>query len=608
MPRKTRQETKIHLDRERRITLAMKSLSNGEAKSISQAAERFCIPKSTLHGRVHGHHVAAKDSQAHNQRLSPLEEEQLVDWIQELARCHLNPRLNQINYMAEVVLRARGVPLPLNQPSIGATWHKKFLARHDNLHTVLSRGLDHARAVALNRGNLDQWFSLFRSVCCQYGIRPPNLWNMDEVGVMMGMGGRSQIIVTKEFPQNYLRQDGDRGWITAIESISGNNRALPPLLIFATKSKKPNGRHQLRWYPRNPPPNWSFAVSETGWTNNELGLEWLKSHFEPLTRPENSDEYRLLVLDGHSSHQTTEFICFAREKKIILLCFPPHSTHVLQPLDVSVFQPLKYYYQREIEHDYRDGFCAIDRQRFIQVYEKIRPSVFSAKNIASAWEKTGLLSLNPGAVYEQLQLRPTTPPSQTRSNPQPQELLSSPLSQITASPSRPKTLEEFDHQERRFQECLEIVEYDASPAKKRHKLILEGARAQVVKANLWRQRYIELWQRNQDRPRKRAARKSIPMVGRVLTSADIEQHAMEEGETSDEDYEDTYESHEHDLANIASQHTAGGAGMEVSGVGEADGSEDWGIQPFNAAHTATAVGHCDYKGMRWFRACKRKRS
>ena len=49
----------------------------------------------------------------------------------------------------------------------------------------------------------------------------------------------------------------------------------------------------------------------------------------------------LLVLDGHSTHYQPALIKYAKENQVILLCLPPHTTHESQPLDVSVFKPLK---------------------------------------------------------------------------------------------------------------------------------------------------------------------------------------------------------------------------------------------------------------------------
>ena len=84
-----------------------------------------------------------------------------------------------------------------------------------------------------------------------------------------------------------------------------------------------------------PPDHWTTAVSPNEWTDGYLCLQWLERNFEPYTRPaEGGDEYRLLIYDGHESH---EFIEYAYAYRIKCLCLPAHSTHLLQPLDVVTF-------------------------------------------------------------------------------------------------------------------------------------------------------------------------------------------------------------------------------------------------------------------------------
>ena len=102
-----------------------------------------------------------------------------------------------------------------------------------------------------------------------------------------------------------------------------------------------------------------IATSENGWTDNELGLNWLKKCFEPATAKYPHGEYRLLIVDGHASNISTEFIKFCNEKKIILLCLPPHTTHILEPLDVSVFGPLSREYRKQLEVVTRFNVCSL---------------------------------------------------------------------------------------------------------------------------------------------------------------------------------------------------------------------------------------------------------
>ena len=104
--------------------------------------------------------------------------------------------------------------------------------------------------------------------------------------------------------------------------------------------------HQAAWYQepallqdRNR--YWRIAKSDNGWTTDEIGLHWLKEVFEPYSKHHSTGAKRLLILDGHSSHLSAEFDTFCKKNAIICLCMPPHTSHLLQPLDVGVFGPLK---------------------------------------------------------------------------------------------------------------------------------------------------------------------------------------------------------------------------------------------------------------------------
>ena len=56
------------------------------------------------------------------------------------------------------------------------------------------------------------------------------------------------------------------------------------------------------------------------------------------------DQPVLLLLDNNESHASIKAITFAKENGIIMVTFPPHASHKLQPLDRGVFGPLKKYY------------------------------------------------------------------------------------------------------------------------------------------------------------------------------------------------------------------------------------------------------------------------
>ncbi|CAH1960516.1 unnamed protein product [Acanthoscelides obtectus] len=100
--------------------------------------------------------------------------------------------------------------------------------------------------------------------------------------------------------------------------------------------KGKNLKHEL--YDKMPPDSQLFMSEKSAYTNPDLFLRWLKTHFVPR-KPEGTT---LLLLDGHTSHSSSvEMLQYAKEYNIILLCFPSHCTHYLQPLDRSVFKSVK---------------------------------------------------------------------------------------------------------------------------------------------------------------------------------------------------------------------------------------------------------------------------
>ena len=94
-----------------------------------------------------------------------------------------------------------------------------------------------------------------------------------------------------------------------------------------------------------------LEVSPNGWTNNQLALAWLE-HFDTYTKRQTVGGYRLLIIDGHESHCSVDFQDLCKEKNIVLLCMPTHSSHLLQPLNVACFSPLKRKYERCVQSAY----------------------------------------------------------------------------------------------------------------------------------------------------------------------------------------------------------------------------------------------------------------
>ena len=111
-------------------------------------------------------------------------------------------------------------------------------------------------------------------------------------------------------------QDGSREFISLLAGICADGTALPPALIYEGKS------HDLQdsWLEDfdSSTDMAYFTASPKGWTNEDLGVSWLTKIFEPKTAEKAGLGWRLLIVDGHSSHVNMRFIDICDKHRIIL--------------------------------------------------------------------------------------------------------------------------------------------------------------------------------------------------------------------------------------------------------------------------------------------------
>ena len=185
------------------------------------------------------------------------------------------------------------------------------------------------------------------------------------------------------------KQDGSREFISLLACVSAIGKAIPPLLIY----KGSSGDLQDTWVTDvKADDGVYFASSDNGWSSNKLGLTWLKTVFEPNTRPKSSRTRRLLLVDGHSSHVNMEFIDFADRHRIIIMILPPHTTHRLQPLDVVLFQVLSTAYSQELDNlmNSSGGLVSMSKRFFYRMFKAAWEKSFTEKNIQRAFDKPGI--------------------------------------------------------------------------------------------------------------------------------------------------------------------------------------------------------------------------
>ena len=288
-------------------------------------------------------------------------------------------------------------------PVVSTQWAPRFLDCHPEYFIRKQQSIDIDRKNAHQPESIRAWFEKYQTVCNDHNIQACDQYNFAETGFRIGIG-RDQWIITRDpNRQAYLGSSTNRELVSVCETISGDGVALPPMIII------PGVIHQESWYMTTRiPGDYLMATSESGYNNDDLTIKWL-AHFERFSAKRQEGVYRLLLLDGFGLHCTKQFLDYCDQYKIIAFCLPRHSSHLLQPLDVVVFQPYKHYHAEAVERATHTGCGNFDKSEFLDTIDTIRQQTFKPSTIRSGFRATGLIPYNPDLVISKLRETPVAP-------------------------------------------------------------------------------------------------------------------------------------------------------------------------------------------------------
>ena len=145
----------------------------------------------------------------------------------------------------------------------------------------------------------------------------------------------------------------------------------------------------------------TITTSSTGYTNDKVIMEYL-DHLIKHTKASDLKPWKLLLLDGHITHEFPDFVVKAHKHHIALHVFPSHLTHALQPLDVGVFWPWKHYHNKAIQQ----AVCAFDFEytitSFFRDLATIREQTMKPYTIKNAFSESGMWPINAKAGIEKM--------------------------------------------------------------------------------------------------------------------------------------------------------------------------------------------------------------
>ena len=297
---------------------------------------------------------------------------------QELARCigticqlGFSPTRAQIKDIVQEFVRLRQLDNPFKDDRPGKGWLRGFMVRN-GLSLKKANMISAARKSATaNPFIIYDFYEIIEKIIKERKLERHQIWNCDESGFPTDPQ-KCKVVGVKGEECYKVTCGAGRENITTLAVCNAAGRALDPLIIFAGKNL------QSSWRGENPLPKTFYGVSDSGWMTTQIFAQWFT-----MFAKEVKERPLMLLLDGHLTHMSFALVDKALKEDIIIVKLPPHSTDLLQPLDVSCFGPLKREWERELnQYIYERGpKQPMKKPTFVDLLSKIWHEGLCEENI-----------------------------------------------------------------------------------------------------------------------------------------------------------------------------------------------------------------------------------
>jgi len=360
----------------------------GNRLSANAAAKKHGVPPSTLKDRLSGR-VVHGSKPGPKPYLSAAEEEELTGHLMDAANIGYGKTRREVLTVVERHVEQKD-DVALKAARVTHGWWQRFLKRNPSLSLRSGDSTAAIRLDAVTEENMDNYFDMLKEVFDDgdFWNHPEAIYNMDETG--MPLEPRPPKVVARKGQKKVRYQtSGQKQQITVIGCASATGQCLPPFVIFAAKKLN-------HMWTRNGVSGANYAYSDKGWIDHELFYYFLEKHFLAHAVPRRP---LLLMLDGHSTHTDLLSLKFARDRKVTIFCLPPHTTHECQPLDCSLFKPLKDQWRQECHKFYcKNPGTVISKLNFNVVFRNAWMNAVTPANVMSGFRKTGVYPFNRHAI------------------------------------------------------------------------------------------------------------------------------------------------------------------------------------------------------------------
>ena len=273
----------------------------------------------------------------------------------------------------------------------GPDFVKGFLKRHHQLSVRTANLIKRSRG-ELSIPIVEEFFNNFEISAA--GVAPECILNYDETNVSNNPGAVKAIFKKGVKYAEQIR-DNSKTAISVMFCGSASGVLLPPYVVY-------KGANVYRSWMEDGPKGAKYTATESGWFDSFCFADFFKRIALPYFK--RLPGKKLMLGDNLSSHISLEVISLCRANNIAFVCLPPNSTHLMQPLDVGLFGPMKQGWRKQLRAyaDQDPSANLLDKSEFPRMLRELIGSLDPAQLLPKAFEKCGLAPLNRIKVTERI--------------------------------------------------------------------------------------------------------------------------------------------------------------------------------------------------------------
>lgn len=367
--------------------------------SVNAAAKSFGIPQSTLQDKISGKY-AVQAKVGRPSVLMPEEENILVHWVINLAKLGFPVSKDQLISSVSKLVKELNRETPFVGSTPGNKWFNLFLNRHPEISQRVSQALTTARG-NITEEQIRRWFLEVKSYMEEKNLldvfeNPKRIFNTDETAFYLCPTGKTVLARKGEKTIHSISGNDEKECLTVLVTANAAGDLAPPMVVYPYE-RVPAG------IVMNSPDSWGIGKSESGWMTCETFFEYITNVFHPWLLNNDIGFPVILFLDGHTSHLTYHLTEFCQQNKIELVALYPNATHIMQPMDVAVFHPMKSAWKKHVQKWRLDNNGRkMKREEFAPLLNTVFKDL-KKETIANGFVATGLKDLNPENIkYEKL--------------------------------------------------------------------------------------------------------------------------------------------------------------------------------------------------------------